>query len=222
MSDQNTESVEGTESAAAASEPVDDQRIPYERFEKVNAKARSEAKRAADLEKRVADMQAQLEERETAGLPDLERERKAREQLEKKLADAERRAEDTERKATLMQRRSLVESAAARAGFDDPSDATRYPELVDLDAIEDADQADRAVKRLAKAKPRLLKDDGPSQPQIGRVLENGKTANPNQPQTGNVGSAMGLVSSEEEAAAVSGALQHFLKTRGKTSITFDT
>lgn len=219
MSDQ-TEPAEGTEPTPAATVDTDEQRIPYERFEKVNAKAKAEAKRAADLEQKLADMQAALDERETAGLPELERERKAREQLEKRLADAEKRAEDTERRATIQQRKSLVESAAARAGFDDPSDATRYPEFVDLDAIEDPDQADRAVKRLAKAKPRLLKDT--EGPQIGRVLENGKTVTGQPSGTGNVGSAMGLVNREEEAAAVSGALQNFLKTRGKTSITFDT
>jgi hypothetical protein len=152
---------------------AEEQRVPYERFAQANKKAKEAADRATTLQKQMDDLVARLEERDQAGLPELERERKRAEALEKRIADAEKRADEADSRVQRETRKSLVLAAASKAGFDDPSDATRFPEIVNLDDIEDPDQAERAVKKLAKAKPRLLKDEGPNLP--GRVLENGRT-----------------------------------------------
>lgn len=160
--------------------------VAYERFQKANEKAKEHAARATRLEKEMEDLKARLDEREQAGLPELERERKRAEQLEKRIAEAEQRAETTQAELVANQRKSLVLAAAAAQGFDDPSDAIRYPEIINLDEIEDAGEAERAVKRLAKAKPRLLKDTEPKQPQIGRVLENGQPAAKKEPASGSI------------------------------------
>lgn len=158
-----------------------EERVPYERFQQANQKAKEAAQKTAKLEKELADIRAQMEEREAAGLPELERERKRAEALEKRATEAEQRAEQAMQQQVRSQRERLV--IAAARDLDDPSDALRYPEFINLDDIEDADQAERAVKRLVKAKPKLLKDTEPSQPQIGRVLEGGK---PKNGQTSNI------------------------------------
>ena len=58
---------------------------------------------------------------------------------------------------------------AAAKDFADPSDAVAF---VDLDAIEDDKDAERAVKALAKAKKHLLKAEEPKLP--GQVLKDGQ------------------------------------------------
>ncbi|MCW3039366.1 MAG: hypothetical protein JWM31_1271 [Solirubrobacterales bacterium] len=183
-------------------ESGEEQRVPYERFAQANKKAKEAADKAATLQKQMDELVARLEERDQAGLPELERERKRAEALEKRIADAERRAEEADSRVQRETRKSLVLAAASKAGFDDPSDATRFPEIVNLDDIEDPDQAERAVKKLAKAKPRLLKDEGPNLP--GRVLENGRTTDPaarRQPGEFN--------QQEAEAASIASELAKF-------------
>jgi hypothetical protein len=115
----------------------EDQRVPYERFQQANKKAKEAAEKAKALEKDLADLQAQLEEREQAGLPELE-------QLKKRLEQAEKRAEEAER-APRTPTPSC--SAPARSGgsppprspeLRDPSDASAF---VDLDDIEDEKDA---------------------------------------------------------------------------------
>ncbi len=145
-----------------------------ERLNKESAKRKDAEQRALDVESQMAELKAAIEERDQAGLPELDRVRKQAEQFEKRAADAEKRAEETERNLIRSTRSSLVTAAASAVGFDDPSDALRFSEFVDLDSIEDAADAERAVKKLAKAKPRLLKDRDPKLP--GRVLENGQPA----------------------------------------------
>lgn len=161
----------GTEDGAAE-EKAHEETVPFERFQKVNQQAKEAKQQAAQLAKDMAELRAQMEERETAGLPELERERKRAEQLEKRVVDAEARAEAQEKAAAKASRERLVLAAASSAGFDETDDALRYPEYVNLDEIETATDAERAVKRLAKAKPKLLKADEPRLP--GRTLENGR------------------------------------------------
>jgi colicin import membrane protein len=158
---------------APAADPVEDQRVPYERFQQANKKAKEAADRAKALEKQMSDLQAQMEERESAGLPELERERKAREAAEKRLAEAEQRAEETERKVHLANAQSWISKAAQDAGFEDSEDAILR---VDASEIESPQDAERAVKRLAKEKPRLLKQEDRKLP--GQVLKNGQPATP--------------------------------------------
>ena len=162
---------EGTTEAPAADT---EKSVPYERFEKVNKQAKEAKAERDQMRKDMADLKAQMDERETAGLPELERERKRAEQLEKRATEAEKRADAQEKAATKASRERLVLAAAASAAFDEADDALRYPEYVNLDEIESASDAERAVKRLAKARPKLLKAEEPKLP--GRVLQNGQAA----------------------------------------------
>jgi hypothetical protein len=149
---------------------TDDQRVPYERFQQANAKAKEAAEKAIALEQQLSEFKAQLQEREEAGLPELERERKRAEALEKRIADAETRAEKAERSVQTAKREQWVAAAAAAQNFANPARAAR---LIDnLDNIEDAEQAERAVKRLAKSDSYLVKPE--TTPLPGRVLQDGK------------------------------------------------
>jgi hypothetical protein len=149
---------------------TEDQRVPYERFQQANTKAKEAAEKASALEKQLNDFKAQMQARDEAGLPELERERKRAESLEKRIADAESRAEAAERSVQTTRREQWVAAAAAAQNFANPARAAR---LIDnLDSIDDPDQAERAVKRLAKSDSYLIKAD--SAPLPGRVLQDGK------------------------------------------------
>ena len=187
---------------------AEDQRVPYERFQQANKKAKEAADRAKTLEREMADLRTQMEERENAGLPDLERERKRAEQLERRAAEAEKRAQETEQKLARSQRERLISAAASAANFADPTDASAF---VDLDDIEDDKDAERAVKQLAKRKPHLLKPEETKLP--GKVLSNG--AKTTERQHGQPG-----FDKQAEAEAVGQALGEFLKSRQSTGITF--
>jgi hypothetical protein len=170
MADEPQTPPEGEPQAPEGKPPEDDQRVPYERFQKANKDAKDAKERASKLEKQMADLQAQIQEREQAGMPELERERKQREAIEKRLAEAESRAEQAERDREQSRRERWVTDAAAELNFKNPRVAAK---LIDgLGDIEDADQAMRAVKRLAKSDDYLLKQDEPALP--GRVLSDGR------------------------------------------------
>lgn len=172
-----------------------------DRLNKEGGKRKEAEKRASELEKKLADLTARLDEREAAGLPELERERKRAEQLEKRIQEAEQRAEQSERAVQRTQRERWIAAAAARENFVDPDDAARY---LDIDDVEDADQAERAVKRLAKSKQHLVKPEDSGQPQIGRVLEGGKTT------TKQRGAGSGI-DPEGEATMIADALKKFVR-----------
>lgn len=145
-----------------------EQTVPYERFQQANTKAKEAAARATALEKDMKDLRATMEERENAGLPELERERKRAEALEKRIADAEAKAAEAEAKVARSAKAGLVRGAAK--DFTDPDDAVAF---VNLDDVEDERDAERAVKALAKRKPHLLRVEEPMLP--GKVLVNGQT-----------------------------------------------
>lgn len=142
----------------------EDRRIPFDRFDRVN-KERSAFKKERD------ELARQLEERENAGLPELERERKAREAAEKRLQEADARIAEAERKAVMRDKTDWVRDAAQAAGFHSPSAAAR---LIDLDGVDSAEEAERQVKRLAKKEGWMVKPSEPERPEIGRVLTNGQ------------------------------------------------
>jgi hypothetical protein len=170
MADEPQTPPEGEPAAPEGKPPEDDQRVPYERFQKANKDAKDAKERASKLEKQMADLQAQIQEREQAGMPELERERKQREAIERRLAEAESRAEQAERDREQSRRERWVTDAATELNFKNPRVAAK---LIDgLGDIEDADQAMRAVKRLAKSDDYLLKQDEPALP--GRVLSDGR------------------------------------------------
>ena len=169
MSEETTAQAEET---TAATETETEKSVPYERFEKVNKQAKDAKAQAAQLAKDFAELKAQMDERETAGLPELERERKRVEQLEKRAADAEAKAAETDAKLARTVKERWVTAAAK--DFTDPGDAVAF---LNLDDIEDEKDAERAVKRLAGQKKHLLKSEDPVLP--GRVLQNGQATTPN-------------------------------------------
>jgi DNA repair exonuclease SbcCD ATPase subunit len=169
MADAPAAPAEPTEPAATTEQPTDDQRVPYERFEQVNKKAKEAAERATTLETQLKDLKAQLDDRESAGLPELDRLKKDMERVQKRADEAEARAAAADTKLQRTSRERLITAAAQAQNFADPSDASAF---IDLDAIEDEKDAERAVKRLASQKKHLLKVDEPTLP--GLVLKDGK------------------------------------------------
>lgn len=190
---EDVEETTETTDAVDTTEEVEEARIPRSRLN-------AEAKKRKAAEKELSELRQQMEELQSAGLPEVERERKAREKAEKELEQRVQEAVD-EAKARAKAER-LVLAAASRAGFDDPDDVFRYGDIVDISDIEDADQAERAVKRLAKAKPKLLKGEDKTLP--GRVLQNGKPAAAER--AGEFGEAQ-----IAEAEQLAGELKRFLK-----------
>jgi len=192
-----------TENTTTTTEVVEmtEQSVPYERFQKVNAKAKEAAQKTSALEKQIADLKSQMDERESAGLPELDRERKRAEQLEKRAAEADQRATDAEARILKSERKGWVTAAAQAQNFADPSDAAAF---VSLDDIEDEKDAERAVKRLAGQKKHLLKAEEPTLP--GRVLQNGRAATADTPKPGQI-DAIG------EAEMLADGLKQFLRDR---------
>lgn len=158
-----------------------------------------ESAKRKDAEKRLKDLEARLEAKESEGLPELEQLRKKAELAEKRAVEAETAAEERAREIKLSKAERLV--LAAAKDFRDPDDATRF---VDLSEIEDADAAEKAVKRVAKAKPHLLKGEERKIP--GKVLNNGREVERTKP-TG--------IDQVEEANTVAEALKDFLASRGR-------
>jgi hypothetical protein len=171
------------ENPAAEAEKPAEQTVPYERFQQANSKAKEAAQRATALEKSVADLKAAIEERDNAGLPELERMRKDMERLSKRAEEAEAKAAEADQKLARSAKERLV--IAAAKDFADASDAVAF---VDLDSIEDDKDAERAVKALAKRKPHLLKADEPKLP--GQVLKDGQPVAPVNGQNAEVQRAM--------------------------------
>jgi hypothetical protein len=166
MSDEATTA---TAEETTATETEAEKSVPYERFQKVNQQAKEAKAQATQLAKDMADLKAQMEERETAGLPELERERKRAEQLEKRANEAEAKAAEADTKLARTTKERWVTAAASSQNFADPSDASAF---VNLDDIEDEKDAERAVKRLAAQKKHLLKSEEPKLP--GQILKDGR------------------------------------------------
>jgi hypothetical protein len=186
------------ETPAAEGETDVEKQAFLERLNKESGKRKEAQERADKLEKDLADMRAQLEQHEQLGLPEIDRMKNELEKTAKRAEEAERRAQEFEQQATNTRKERWITAAANSQNFVDPDDAVRY---VDLKDIETADDAERAVKRVAKQKEHLLKKD--SAPLPGRVLENGRAVEP-----GNGG-----INLTEEAQIVSDELKRFLKAR---------
>jgi septation ring formation regulator EzrA len=149
--------------------PKTEEHVPYERFQQANRKAKENADRAKALEASVAELKAAMEEREQAGLPELDRMRKDLERITKRAEEAEAKAADADKKLARSTKAGWVRAAAK--DFTDPDDAVAF---LNLDDLEDERDAERVVKNLAKTKKHLLKGDEPQLP--GRVLQNGQPA----------------------------------------------
>lgn len=130
--------------------------VPYDRFAQVNQQAR-------DYKNQLDELSGRLQELEDKDKTDLDRERTQRER-------AQTEAQELKSRLQNLERGSLVRAAAAEAGFIDPDDAVGFVSLSEIESDKDAEQA---VKRLAKRKAHLIKQESPP-PQIGRVLANGQ------------------------------------------------
>lgn len=155
--------------------------VPYSRFKEVNDRLADERKARTALEERMS----QLEDRDKT---DVERLTKELEKREKRIAEAEQRAADLEAKSMRDAKASLVANAAAKANFHDPSLAAQ---LLDLEGIEDAAQAERAVKALARERGYLVKSDAPEAVRLRKVGVDGQTIDPEAEK------ARGLVTQDE-------------------------
>ena len=151
------ETPQGAAPTPAPAEPVEEPRtVPYDRFQEVNKQAKEYRSQLEALEGRLAE----IEDRDKS---EVERERAQREKYEHGYKELQNRL-------TVMERSSWIRSAAAEAGFDDPEDAVAF---INPSKVETEDQAEKEVKRLAKRKPKLLRDAAPPA-QIGQVLQNGQ------------------------------------------------
>jgi hypothetical protein len=142
--------------APATPAVVEETTVPYSRFAEVNQAAK-------DREKQLQEMASRLEELENRDKSELERERAKRETFEKQAADMAARLERVERS-------NWIRSAAAAAGFEDPDDAVAF---ISTDSVESDTDAEKAVAKLAKRKPRLLREQTPAA-NIGQVVQNGQ------------------------------------------------
>lgn len=134
----------------------DEPRIPYERYQ-------AAVERGKNAEKQLQELQAWREEFENRDKSESEKERVKRE-------EAERRAQEAESRLVSMERSGWIRAEASRSGFDDPDDAVAF---INAGQIESPEEAARAVKDLAKRKPRLLRE-APQTPPIGQVVANGQ------------------------------------------------
>lgn len=197
MSDDTT-AAKAEDTTPAATEPKHEETVPYERLQAATkkAKAEAEARKAADA--KVAELTAQMEQRESAGLPELERLKKDMERAQKRADEAEAKAAEADAKLARSTKERWVTAAAK--DFADPADAVAF---VNLEEIEDEKDAERAVKRLAGQKKHLLKGEDPQLP--GRVLQNGQAA------TSTVKN--GGIDPNAEAEMLADSLKDFLKKR---------
>ncbi len=140
-----------------------EQTVPYHRFKEANDRAKAASTQLTEL-------QARLDEIENQGKSELERERSKRTEYEKQAGELSARIQN-------MERSGWIRTAALAAGFEDPDDAVAF---ISASSVESDADAEKAVKALAKRKPKLLRDEKPAPPQIGQVLQNGQVPQPGQ------------------------------------------
>lgn len=188
MSDQPTTPAAATPAPAAEPVAPSEQTVPYSRFAQVNETAKA-------AQKQLQEMQDRLEELESRDKSELERERSKRTQFEQQAAEMATRLERVERSG-------WIRSAAAVANFEDPDDAVAF---ISTQAVESAEDAEKAVKALAKRKPKLLREQQPS-PQIGQVVHNGVPVPPGgqQPQQPEIDPAAQALLAQVQAAQAAG------------------
>lgn len=177
-----TETTETTETEVKKDDRPDQNVIAEERRKRQKA------------ERDLRDMQARLEELETKDQSELERERKAR-------AKAEQERQEFAQKVEQLEKGSWVRDAAAAANFHNPSAAASF---LDLSEIEDAADAQRAIRDLAKREQYLVKPEETPRPQVGQVLKDGQKVEPKTPQEAAALQQREMV--ERDAEAVQEAL----------------
>jgi DNA repair exonuclease SbcCD ATPase subunit len=161
--------VPAEQAAEATPEAPAERTVPYDRFAEVNRKA----KEKDDQLKALTD---RLEELEAQGKSESEQERLKREKAEAKLAEMQADLQSRDERLNRMEKSGWVRNAAAQAGFANPDDAVAF---ADLDGLEEAKDADKAIKDLAKQRPYLLRQETPGQ-QLGQVVTDGRPGAPPQ------------------------------------------
>lgn len=138
------------------------QKVPYDRFEEVNSRAKK-------AEEELASLRDKLIEFEDRDKSEVERERAARERAESQLGDLLG-------KVTALEKGAWVRSAAAELNFHDPEDAVTYL-FNKLANVEDEREAKRLVKKLADSKKHLVRnEDGKKErPSLDRVFAGDQT-----------------------------------------------
>jgi hypothetical protein len=159
MAEEATKQEHGTQTDenGAEGQGGEDQRIPYQRFEEVN-------KRARQAEKELSDLRSRLLEFEDRDKSEVDRERSARQRAESQLAELTG-------KVTGLEKGSWVRSVAAELNFHDPEDAVQH--LRDqLGGLEDQSDARRLVKNLAKTKKHLIREEKKEagRPSVGQMF----------------------------------------------------
>lgn len=180
MADEATTTAPDSDAKAPEAEGQQDveKQAFLERLSKESGKRKEAEKLAADTAKQLADLRAQLEERENAGLPELERMKKDLERAMARADAAEQAREQAEQSVMNTRRENWVTQAASSLNFANPARAARLVD--DLQDIESPEQAERAVKRLAKSDPYLIKTEERTLP--GQVLKDGRPSNGKAPE----------------------------------------
>jgi hypothetical protein len=181
----------------------EDQRIPYQRFEEVN-------KRARQAEKELADLRSKILEFEDRDKSEVDRERSARQRAESQLAELTG-------KVTSLEKGSWVRSVAAELNFHDPEDAVQH--LRDqLGGLEDQTDARRLVRNLAKSKKHLIREEKKEDPRpsigqmfSGQGVQQQQGANGQQPQRASAQQ----IAAEREAQLAKGLADQLGQFRDK-------
>lgn len=130
-------------------------------------------------EKKLGDLESRLAELEDRDKPEIERLSRDLERAQKKADEAEQRAQQVQVEAQQAQRKSVVTEAAAKLGFRNPTDAALF---VNLDEIEDANTAERALKTVAKERDYLLAPKQAEPAGLERVLTGDQNRTPDSKQ----------------------------------------
>jgi hypothetical protein len=129
------------------------------------AELQAERRKRQDLEQRLTSLEAEREEARQAELTEVDR-------LKEQLSQQTARAEKAEQAVAKSQRSGWVTDAAVKAGFEKPGAAAKL--IDDLDGIDSAEAAERAVKDIAKEYPGLLRETNGGGPKLEQVLKDGK------------------------------------------------
>lgn len=155
-----------------AEEKKHEETVPYDRFQKANQKAKDAADKVRSLSDEMAQLREQLEMKQS-GASDVEQMQRRLERAEQRAQEMERKAEEASAEAANTRKERWIASAASAQNFADPSDASAF---LDLSEIESQGDAERAIKRLAKSKSYLVKSEERQLP--GKVMEDGKPVRP--------------------------------------------
>jgi hypothetical protein len=130
-----------------------------------------ERKARKNLESQLKELLEEQKKREDAELSENAR-------LQKEIESLRKAQERAEREKAVRERADVLRKAAAKAEFADPDEIVALARGLDeIDDIEDAADAERYVKKLAKDKPHLLRKqetlDMSKQVGIEKVLKDG-------------------------------------------------